>query len=281
MIPLKDGNRYTNVQWFANNYNQGNYTFQNVPTNAILIVDNPQMLVRNISNIYIQMEPDIIHPYQNYIIQNAQHYAQIYTFNEKVLKACPNAKRFYYATTWLKPEHYQAPDVSRKRFQVSMLAGSKRINNAPGHILRQIIHLSQERIPQNPPVTYFRSSAQNPHIKDFGNNPFLEDDKTVLFNDYQFAIIIENSRQTNYFTEKLMDCLLMKTIPIYYGAPNIGDIFKTDSWPILESGSVAELIACLSRLDAGYYERYAADVEENHRRAQQYTNVFCNIDTAA
>ena len=41
---------------------------------------------------------------------------------------------------------------------------------------------------------------------------------------YRFTICFENAREIDdYVTEKLFDCLLAGTIPIYYGAPNIAE----------------------------------------------------------
>jgi hypothetical protein len=59
--------------------------------------------------------------------------------------------------------------------------------------------------------------------------------KIEIFETYMFSIVIENSRQIHYFTEKIIDCLLTKTIPIYYGCPNISDYFDTSGWIILET----------------------------------------------
>jgi len=42
---------------------------------------------------------------------------------------------------------------------------------------------------------------------------------------YEYAIAIENSVEKNYITEKFVDCVLCNTIPIYYGAPNISDVY--------------------------------------------------------
>lgn len=42
---------------------------------------------------------------------------------------------------------------------------------------------------------------------------------------YEYSIAIENSNEWNYVTEKFVDCALCNTIPIYNGAPNIGDIY--------------------------------------------------------
>jgi hypothetical protein len=51
-------------------------------------------------------------------------------------------------------------------------------------------------------------------------------DKKDLF-ESKFSIIIENCKDKNYFSEKLIDCLLCKTIPIFWGCDNIGDFFDT------------------------------------------------------
>jgi len=43
-----------------------------------------------------------------------------------------------------------------------------------------------------------------------------------------FSIAIENASYETYFTEKLLDCFATGTIPVYYGAPNIGEHFNKD-----------------------------------------------------
>ena len=45
-----------------------------------------------------------------------------------------------------------------------------------------------------------------------------------------YSIAIESSQETNYFTEKLIDCLITKTIPVYWGCPNISEFFDTSYW---------------------------------------------------
>jgi hypothetical protein len=46
--------------------------------------------------------------------------------------------------------------------------------------------------------------------------------------DYCFSIVMENATYPNMFTEKITDCFMTGTIPIYYGISNIGDYFDTD-----------------------------------------------------
>ena len=61
-----------------------------------------------------------------------------------------------------------------------------------------------------------------------------EDDKKHLFKS-QFSIAIESTSVENYFSEKLIDCLITKTIPIYWGCPNIEEFFDTRGMIIVNS----------------------------------------------
>lgn len=42
---------------------------------------------------------------------------------------------------------------------------------------------------------------------------------------YEYSIAIENSNEKNYISEKFVDCVLCNTIPIYNGAPNVGEVY--------------------------------------------------------
>jgi hypothetical protein len=53
--------------------------------------------------------------------------------------------------------------------------------------------------------------------------------KKDVLSRYRFAICFENAREIeDYITEKLFDCLLAGTIPVYWGAPNIADRVPAD-----------------------------------------------------
>lgn len=60
-----------------------------------------------------------------------------------------------------------------------------------------------------------------------GFNP-VADKFEVLF-PYQYSIAIENFSCNDYWTEKITDCFLSWTIPIYYGAKNINSYFPSTS----------------------------------------------------
>jgi hypothetical protein len=54
------------------------------------------------------------------------------------------------------------------------------------------------------------------------------DTKEKGLNDYYFSIVIENLNYSNGYSEKISDCFATGTIPIYWGSPDIGEVFNTD-----------------------------------------------------
>ena len=42
---------------------------------------------------------------------------------------------------------------------------------------------------------------------------------------YEYSLAIENAEEKNLISEKFVDCILCNTIPIYYGAPNIDEVY--------------------------------------------------------
>lgn len=53
-------------------------------------------------------------------------------------------------------------------------------------------------------------------------------DKSLGLKDYCFSFAIENATYSNMFTEKITDCFVTGTIPIYYGMNNINRFFNPE-----------------------------------------------------
>ena len=64
----------------------------------------------------------------------------------------------------------------------------------------------------------------------FGKRHNFIPDKWDALYPYQFSLAMENSSQPDYWTEKIMDCYLACTMPIYYGCSNIDKYFPKDSF---------------------------------------------------
>jgi hypothetical protein len=183
--------------------------------------------------VFIQVE-------SYYILSHIYSEVKNYPFDVFLMfTTCVNRPGFYKffpynKVYWIKPGYHfiknlNLPNLSPikylprdKKLFVSMLCGEK--NWAPGHQFRRKIWDYQKNMtfPKK-----FRYSQNYGDLKLFDDNKKISHskDKTELFIDSMFHIAIENNQATDYFTEKLIDCFVSMTIPIYYGCPNIGDYF--------------------------------------------------------
>ena len=59
-------------------------------------------------------------------------------------------------------------------------------------------------------------------------------DKWDALAPYRYSIAFENTVVPYYFTEKIMDCFVAETMPIYFGAPNITDFFPAEAMVIID-----------------------------------------------
>jgi hypothetical protein len=243
-----------------------------------LYFDTVQTITRGNRNIFIQVEPTAIYEsmwkfnIRQFLIQNWKRYDKILTFDQDILNACPNAVSYVYGTTWIKPHEYSSVRMEKKEFKVSSITGEK--GWTVGHVFRTNLYMRQQEIPI--PHVCFKSKVAKtlPSIED---NPTLGDSKAPLFDAFQFSLVIENSRQINYFTEKLVDCLLMKTIPVYYGCPNIDRYFDTRGWIILDTENVDDAFAKLSTLTPEWYSHYTDVIESNAQKALSVSDFYVNL----
>jgi hypothetical protein len=96
-----------------------------------------------------------------------------------------------------------------------------------------------------------------------GENKSPWPDKSQFINDYRFQIVIENDKYETYFTEKITDCFATGTIPVYWGAPDIGKYFNVDGMIILDK----ELD--ISILTEEYYLSKIDAIKDNFERVQK------------
>ena len=256
----------------------------NLPDNCYILNDitleeyNKIDFNLNYPKIYISVEPELILSNESFLLNKYKDFHTIFTYNQHILDSCNNSKIFIPSSCWIDKLKYQNIDLSKKKFQISNLSGSKEMCMA--HTFRKHIHNNQNLLIEFP-IIFFISSFQKPVLEKKINNRFLNEDKFDLFECFQFAIIIENTNQDNCLSEKIIDCLITKTIPIYYGAKNINKIFNTDGWIILNNLDINELIEKLKNLNNEYYLKYINIIEYNYEEAKKYTDVYNNLISAS
>jgi len=82
--------------------------------------------------------------------------------------------------------------------------------------------------------------------------------KDIGLVDYRFSISIENDDSECYFSEKLIDCFLTSTIPIYWGSKCVSNIFNNDGIIWLND------INNLNDYDENYYKSKENAIKENY-----------------
>lgn len=93
------------------------------------------------------------------------------------------------------------------------------------------------------------------------------DSKIWVFKS-MFNVASENTRQRNYFTEKLLGCFETLTVPLYIGCPNIGDYFDMRGMFIVNS--IDELKKVVATLTPEVYQKMLPYVKKNREIARQF-----------
>lgn len=97
--------------------------------------------------------------------------------------------------------------------------------------------------------------------------------------DYRFSIAIENAAIENYFTEKLLNCFALGTLPVYLGCRNIKDFFNTDGIIFLndlipslsyESGLDNQIASIFQSLNEEFYLNRMPAIKDNFERCKKY-----------
>ena len=93
------------------------------------------------------------------------------------------------------------------------------------------------------PGHYFRLQLlekikENSQIDLFGKRHNFIPDKWDALYPYQYSLAMENSHQSDYWTEKIMDCYLACTMPVYYGCSNIDKYFPKQSYISLDANNL-------------------------------------------
>lgn len=221
--------------------------------------------------VFVQLEPNDIVPTEQRLIDNHTFYNLIITWNQRVLDGCPdNTVKYIFGTCRWAIDPKDHCDVSKKRFAASYLTSSKTM--CAGHHFRYAVYDSLPANIGDLEITKYMSNCggKHPDIK-----PVLECKRPLLY-PYMFTIVMENGRYNNWCTEKIVDALVSRTVPLYWGAPNVGDIFNKEG--IITFESKEDLITKLGKLTPEDYTSRLEAIEDNLHRAMKLADVHSRIN---
>lgn len=196
------------------------------------------------------MEPPMIHgQHLRWLRQTWRRFFRVLTYDEDLLAAIPNGIFFPHGGTWV-PE-WRDLDLGKDRM-TSLIASEKRSQD--GHRLRHEM------------ADWARTEGLDVDVMGRGYTPF--DAKADGLAPYRYSIVIENGRVRNYFTEKLLDAILCRTVPIYWGCPNIGDFMDTAGMILCDSADdLKDAVCAVSEAD---YAHRLPTLEQARPQAEFY-----------
>ena len=189
-------------------------------------------------------------------INDSSNFDIILAWNQEVLDKCDNSYFFPFGSTWIDESDRK---IFGKKKIVSLLASHKTI--AEGHKLR---HSFIEKVEDG--IVDFYGTSVNNNV----------DNKITALKDYMFSIVIENTSDRNWFTEKIIDCMVTGTIPIFWGCENIGDFFNKNG--IIDVKNEEELLNIVAALDQGMYELRRSAIKDNFYNALRYCDFYDRLE---
>ena len=217
-------------------------------------------------NIFIACEPNEYFHNHDFVVKNQNVFSFILTWSTKVLNNAPNSIFSPYGESWWQDKPYTYEPIY-KEFKVSFLRGN--LLKLIGHTYRHELFDRQNEI--TTPIQFWDKLGE----RGVDNFEKWRQYKIDSFRPYQYSVCIENSSHENYFTEKITDCILNKTIPIYYGCSNIGDFYNEKG--IIQVKNTDDLIKKINNLDPQHYDRILDVIEENYQKAFEYKDYVGNI----
>lgn len=246
------------------------------PTNNSELNINPY-------NFLFVHEPNEFFGIHDWAITNHSAFTGIFTWSEKVLTNCPNSILFTYGDASVGIPFSDSLEKKQPNFEVSFLCGTKKA--VEGHKLRhKVLSLGDNiQIPKkwfHVLEDYDWETNTRPgyteYSKDLSHIPEGEDlvgfGRRILFKESMFNVVIENVKHNNWYN-KIGDNFLTKTVPLYWGCPNIGE-FGYDERGIIRFDTETELLNIINNLTPEVYYEMKPYIDHNYELARKDTLIL-------
>lgn len=190
--------------------------------------------------------PEYHAQYYEWIKFNHDKFCHVITHDKDLLELDKKFKFIPISSAWISDNDIA---IHNKSKNFSMISSMK--NETSGHKMRHRI-----------------IAGLNGKVDLYGRefNPIIN--KITGLKDYRYTFCVENCKKDYYFTEKLIDCFLTGTIPIYWGCPSIGNFFDVNGMIIFDN--LLELKDKLKLCTEEYYLNNMESISKNFKLAQNY-----------
>jgi len=246
------------IEWPLNDRPEGQLLSDLGAHDHLLIFASSKMLTMRTDKLRCQVsvilcEPPAIQGKLYHALRlMSSRFRYVLTHNTRLLSQLPNARFLAFGDTFL--EVTEQPIVEKTE-RISLIASSKR--RTVGQRLRHDI------------VKWAAENATD--LVAMGRGYRELSDKADGHAPYMFSVVIENTSVAGFFTEKLIDCLLCRCLPIYWGPPDIEHFF--DSRGMILCKSAADIRHAVQTVTSADYAEREVFLEQNRLAAMQYLNI--------
>lgn len=234
----------------------------NLPTNkkVEVIIDNliPHNLTpvpKDTIRFFVTTEP--IGDFNQMILTYQDCFTYVLTQFPELL-TLPNAYKLVGCGSFVDPDPF-----IRKKFGVSTVITYR--NVLPGHGLRHELYRRRKEI-KIPFDIYAGTWTETFQGADtILMPPWPNRKEKAMVMNTMFHICIEGFKREDQYSEKIVDALITKTVPIYWGCTNIGSYFNDGG--LIQVDSVDRIIEVCNMLTPEIYDRMLPLVNDNYETA--------------
>lgn len=210
------------------------FTYDPIPECDFMIVLRSQMrhpisVICPPENVWTIVQDPYVPGFNDWLVEGYEQFSRIYTQiprtdDSRYIQSQP-------ALPWYVNRSYEELRTMlppRKSKSLSWVLGNQM--EIPGHFNRLVFldHLKKQGT-----LTVDLFGRANQYVAD----------KAEGLIPYRYSLAVENSSCADYWTEKIADCFLSWTVPIYYGCTNLEDYFPADAFIRIDINRPDEALA--------------------------------------
>ena len=170
-------------------------------------------------------------------------------------------------------KHVFQPDARFNYDQLSSMQPVKKLNKVS--IILSDKDLSEGHKKRIKFINKIISLPISEYIDVYGHGFKPIPDKWDAIAPYKYHLVLENSVQKDYWSEKLADSFLGFSFPIYHGCPNIYDYFSKDSLSVIDINNIEEVAQMLQDIIEGnIYDNSMQAINISRKKVLNQYNIF-------
>lgn len=232
---------------------------------------------KNALNVYIAFEPPAVDTTNNKknLKRLRRYFDYILTWDDDLVDGVRFLKFNYSVDIF----NYQGGIPYNNRKLLTNISGNKESKNkdelysARAEVIEYFEHFKSEDF------DIYGTGWANKHYKNYKGTVLSKAD---VYSNYKFALCFENQKNLKgYITEKIWDCFISKTIPIYWGAENIEKyVPKACFIDYRDFTSIEKMVSYIYKVSEYQFNEYIQNIEkfiESDSTFEFQPQAFANI----